>query len=71
MRASRSKSIQPHARAVYIIDQCPLPYYDLFMPARSTLSQPCFQHILCMQVAMYYGWKVIPKEVSEASLLVI
>ena len=28
----------------------PLPYYDLFVAARSALSQPCLQHsIACMQ----------------------
>ena len=36
-------------------NQYPLPYYDLFMVARSVLSQPCLQCIPCMRVCTMDG----------------
>ena len=52
--------VQHYVRAVYIMP-CTrlhfLPYYDLFMAARSALSQPCSRHwMACMQVCM--PWKI-------------
>ena len=39
-------TVQYHTSAVYIINalRSLLPYYDLFMAARSALSQPYLQH---------------------------
>ena len=55
MRMRQIGAIQHHASAVYVINalhaRSPLPYYDLFMAARSALLQPFLQYsIACMQV---------------------
>ena len=45
MRMRHISAVQHYASGVYIISalHSPLPYYDLFMAARSALSQPCLQ----------------------------
>ena len=60
-------TVQHHASAIYIFNDLhsPLPYYDLFMAARSALSQPC------LQCSMYAGIYSYGKQAKQAPLLVV